>query len=101
MLSIQSTRKGPIREAHRVARKNPVRKLERILIGRIKELTSEQSMPMSHLAGRAGIARSSLWAVMNGHTSPTLDWVQRIAEVLEVEPIELLTGQPVRLRKKR
>lgn len=58
-------------------------------------------MPMSHLAARAGISRSSMLEVMGGRASPTLDWVQRVAEVLEVEPIELLRGEPVKLAAKR
>ena len=76
-----------------------MRRLERVLIGRIRQLTEEREMPMSHLAGRAGISRSNLWEVMNGRASPTLDWVQRVAEVLDVEPTELLVGKPVRLPK--
>jgi transcriptional regulator with XRE-family HTH domain len=84
-----------------VARKNPVRQLERVLIGRIRAVAEERGMPMSHLAARAGISRSSLWEVMNGRASPTLDWVQRIAEVLEVEPLALMTGEPVRLPRRK
>lgn len=54
-------------------------------------------MPMSHVADRAGIARSHLWAILNAERSATLTLVQRLAEVLEVDPLELLTGDAARL----
>lgn len=84
-----------------VPRKSPLKKLERILIKRIGEVSAEKDIGVTQLAGRAGIARSSLWAVMNGHSSPTLDWVQRIADVLEVDPVDLLVGTPARLPRKK
>ena len=49
-------------------------------------------MPLSHVADRAGVARSYFWLLLDESSSPTLAAVQRIAEALEVEPLTLLTG---------
>lgn len=82
-----------------MVRSIPVGKLERILIGQIRATVEAQDLAMSHLADRAGISRSSMWEVMSGRASPTLAWIQRVAEVLEVDPAKLLVGEPVRLPK--
>lgn len=51
-----------------------------------------KGLALSHLADRAGIARSYLWLLLDGAGSVTLATVQRLADVLGVEPLELLTG---------
>lgn len=53
-------------------------------------------MPLSHVADHAGIARSHIWALLRAERSATLAMVQRLAEVLAVEPLALLT--PARRR---
>lgn len=77
-----------------------MKRLERILIRQIRLVADAKGVPMSHLADRAAISRSSLWEVTNGRASPTLDWVQRIAEALEVDPLDLLQGEPARLPRR-
>lgn len=67
---------------------------------RIRLVADAKGMPMSHVSARAGISRRSMWVVMNGRASPTLDRVQSVAEVLDVEPLELLQGKLVRLPKR-
>lgn len=42
-------------------RKNPVRRLERILARRIREVAATKEIPLSHVADRAGLSRSLLW----------------------------------------
>lgn len=76
------------------------RRLERVLARRVRELVTERDWAMSHVADRAGIARSHLWALLNAERSATLALVQRLADVLEVDPLELLTGEPARLPRK-
>lgn len=48
-------------------------------------------MPLSHVADRAGIARSHVWALLRAERSATLAMVQRLADVLKVDPLALLT----------
>lgn len=47
---------------------------------------------MIGLAQRAHVSRAQLYAVLSASSSPSLDWLCRIAEALEVEPNELLEG---------
>jgi len=77
------------------------RRLERVLARRIRELADARDIPVSHVADRALIARSHMWAVLNAERSATLALVQRLAEVFEVDPLELLRGEPARIRAKK
>jgi transcriptional regulator with XRE-family HTH domain len=53
---------------------------------RIRDLRESQRLSLTTLAQRAGIARSSLYGIEQGKTSPTLRMIQKIAFGL---------GQPV------
>jgi len=64
--------------------------LEQTLARRIREVAADKGIPISHIADRAGIARSHLFALLRGDRSPTLSLIQRIALVLDVDPLELL-----------
>jgi len=99
LLCIQESRAAQLNDAHRVS-KTPDRRLERVLARRIRELAASREMPMSHVADRAGIARSHMWALLNAERSATLALVQRVADVLEVDPLELLSGEPVRVARR-
>lgn len=70
----------------------PTDPLERVLAERIRELAQAKGLPLSHVADRAGIARSHLWALLSCERSATLAMVQKIAEVLEVPALTLLSG---------
>ncbi|MBI3206669.1 MAG: helix-turn-helix transcriptional regulator [Myxococcales bacterium] len=65
--------------------------LERVLARRVRELAQDRRMPLSHVADRAGIARSHVWALLRAERSATLAMVQRLADVLKVDPLALLT----------
>lgn len=65
--------------------------LEKTLALRVRAVAAARSLPLSHVADRAGVARSHLWAVLKTERSATLSLVQRLAEALGVAPIELLT----------
>jgi transcriptional regulator with XRE-family HTH domain len=83
-------------------RKNPVRRLERILARRIRELAAEREVPLSHLADRAGVSRSLLWEIFAQSASVTLETVQRLSDALELkDPLELLRGAPAAARGAR
>ena len=62
------------------------------LAANIRSLARGRRMPMIGLAQRAHVSRAQLYAVLSASSSPSLDWLCRIAEALEVEPHEILRG---------
>lgn len=60
------------------------------LAGRIRELAKRKKLRLTELADRAGVSRGHLWAVLGGEKAATIDYLCRIAKVLEVDPAELL-----------
>jgi transcriptional regulator with XRE-family HTH domain len=64
------------------------------LAARIRALAEARGLPLSHVADRAGVGRAHLYSVLAGRSSPSLTWIVKIAEVLGVEPAELLTPIP-------
>lgn len=66
-------------------------RLEDVLGRRLREVAAQRKLPLSHVADRAGIARSHFWLVLDGEVSTSLAVVQKLAEVLGVRPTELLT----------
>jgi hypothetical protein len=64
--------------------------LQRRLVRRIKEVSRERKIPVTHLPDRAAVSRAHFWDVMGRRKSPTLAWVTKVAEALEVDPGELL-----------
>jgi transcriptional regulator with XRE-family HTH domain len=67
-------------------------RLEDLLAKRLRQVAKEKGVPLSHVADRAGLARSYFWLLLDGSSSATLAAVQRLAEALEVEPLTLLSG---------
>lgn len=65
-----------------------------ILAQEIRRLAKAQRIPLSHVADRAGVARSHFWEVVGGRRSPTLAWMLKIAEVLQTSPSGLLVRTP-------
>lgn len=61
------------------------------LAAQIRALAEARGIPLSHVADRAGVGRAHLYGVLAGRSSPSLTWIVKIAEVLGVEPAELLT----------
>lgn len=59
--------------------------LHKRVVVRIRKLSAEKKMPISHLPDHAGVSRSHFWEVIGGRKSPTLQWLQRVAEALEVD----------------
>ena len=56
----------------------------------IKQIAKQKRMPVSHVADRAGVSRSHFFAVMSGERSPTLLWVEKVADALEIDGADLL-----------
>ena len=55
---------------------------------RIMEICKEKELKMSDLANKLGISPVSLSAAINGN--PTVAWLQKVADVLEVEVADLI-----------
>ena len=55
---------------------------------RIKEICKEKELKMSDLANKLGISPVSLSAAINGN--PTVAWLQKVADILEVEVSDLI-----------
>ena len=68
--------------------------LEETLAERLRAVAAERELPISHLADRAGMARSYVWRLLAAKSSATLDAVQRLAGVLDVAPLDLLRELP-------
>lgn len=64
------------------------------LAAQIRARAEAQGIPLSHVADRAGVGRAHLYGVLAGRSSPSLTWIVKIAEVLGVEPAELLMPLP-------
>ena len=47
---------------------------------------------MNSLADFAGISRSQLFDVLARRKAPSIDWLSKIAQALDVEPWKLLDG---------
>lgn len=57
---------------------------------RIRELAKRRKLRLIDLADQAGVSRGYLWAVLAGENAATIDYLCRIANVLQVDPHELL-----------
>lgn len=57
---------------------------------RLKEVLKEKNVTAKELAVRAGITPVALSRYINGESSPRLDLVERLAELLEVDIVDLI-----------
>lgn len=64
--------------------------LRPILSRNIRAFADQRGVGINQLADLAGVGRSSLGYVLSERQSPTVDWLERIADVLEVSVMELL-----------
>ena len=62
------------------------------LVSRIRSIAEQRGIALSHLPDRAGVGRSHYWEVLRGRSSPTVEWLQKIAVALEVEVEDLFSG---------
>ena len=72
----------------------PVGGLEHVFAERLRAVAKARGIPLSHLADRAEMARSYLWRILASKSSPTLATVQRLAQILDVAPLDLLVAKP-------
>ena len=67
-----------------------------MLSERIKQIRREKGVTQEELAEKAGINRSYLSVIENGHSSPTVEVVERLANGLSVSVWTLLSEVEVR-----
>lgn len=56
----------------------------------VRRVRQDKGLTLEAMADEVGLAYSYLGEIERGRKNPTLDVVERIAEILEVDPIELL-----------
>ena len=57
---------------------------------RIRILAAAQGIVLSHLPDRCGVGAGHFWRVMGGTASPTVAWLERVAETLGVTVADLV-----------
>ncbi len=60
------------------------------LANNIRALSARRGLPIAHVADLAGVSRSQLFNVLARSASPRIDWLCKVASVLEVEVWALL-----------
>jgi DNA-binding phage protein len=56
----------------------------------VRAIAKRKRVALTALADFAGVSRSQVFAVLKSATSPTLDWIAKVATALDVEPWQLL-----------
>lgn len=79
--------------------------LRKVLARNIRSLAKEKGKALNTWAELAGVSRAQLYAVLGQRTAPSIDWLQRLAEAIDVEPWRLLapteTPEPAPAGKRR
>jgi len=66
------------------------RELRKLLARNVRIVARRRKLALTALADFAGVSRSQMFAVLAGSTSPTIDWLAKIASALDIEPSQLL-----------
>ena len=66
------------------------RELRALVARNVRAAAKRKRVALTALAGFAGVSRSQVFAVLKSATSPTLDWIAKVATALDVEPWQLL-----------
>jgi DNA-binding phage protein len=71
--------------------------LRAVVAENIRRAAAERGSALDALADFAGVSRAQVYAVLAATTSPTLDWLAKVATALDVEVWRLLApslGRP-------
>jgi lambda repressor-like predicted transcriptional regulator len=69
------------------------KELRRLVARNIRAAAKRKRVALTALADFAGVSRSQVFTVLATTTSPTLDWIARVATALDVEPWQLLASR--------
>lgn len=73
--------------------------LREVVAKNLRRLRHAKGLSQEELAIRAGVNRNYIGMLEREENSPTVDMLEKLAEVLEADPVELLTGRkPFRRR---
>lgn len=64
--------------------------LRAVLAANIRATARRKRVTLTALADFAAVSRAQMFEVLAMKTSPTIDWLSRVAFALDVEPFELL-----------
>ena len=62
-------------------------------VQRLRELRRQKVLSMRELEEMSGVSYNTIWRLENGLTGAQPRTIRRIAEVLGVEPVELVKGE--------
>jgi transcriptional regulator with XRE-family HTH domain len=60
------------------------------IANRIREIRNEKGLSQEYLSEEAGYSRTYVGQIERGKKNPTVDAIEKIADVLDVEPWKLL-----------
>jgi transcriptional regulator with XRE-family HTH domain len=75
-------------------------KLREVVAKNLRKLRQAKGLSQEELADRAGINRNYVGMLEREENAATVDMLEKLAEVLEIDPIELLT-EPRRSPRRR
>lgn len=61
-----------------------------IVAENLRRALEGQSLSMNEFASHAGVSRSQVYDVLAARKAPSVDWLQKVADALKVEPWSLL-----------
>jgi DNA-binding phage protein len=64
--------------------------LRALVAKNVRAVARRKGVALTALADFAAVSRSQLFAVLARETSPTIDWLAKVATALDVEPWQLL-----------
>jgi transcriptional regulator with XRE-family HTH domain len=62
-------------------------------VARLRELRRQRVLSMRELEERSGVSYNTIWRLENGLTGAQARTLRRLAEVLGVDPAELVQGE--------
>ena len=75
--------------------------LRAVLARNLRAFARERGIGHSALADFAGVSRAQLYAVLARKASPTVDWLSKVGQALEVEVWRLLAAPASRAKRAR
>jgi hypothetical protein len=70
--------------------------VHRRLAQNIRERAKARRIKVTHLPDRAAVGPTHFFAVLKGESSPTVEWLTKIAKALDCDPADLLAKSQVR-----
>lgn len=77
--------------SHRLALLAVTKAIRPRVASNIRDLSRRRGVSLNKLADFAGVSRRQLYAFLGGEVDVTLGWLERIAEVLQVDVLDLAT----------